>query len=75
MSPAKKNRGFECRKRVSHCRNSYSQGLSFAHILTKTCIYGSTVIHLEKIKGEEGLTLPIEKEWFANLGTPSDIGL
>jgi len=75
MSPAKKSRGFENREKPVDCRNCFPQGFSSVHTLRKTCIYGSSVIHSGKIKGEEGLTLLIEKEWFTNLGTLSDIGL
>ena len=75
MVLAEKSREFKNRKGPKHCTNSYPLGISSVHSLTKTSIYGSSVIHSGKTKGEEGLTLITEKEWFTNLGTLSDIGL
>ncbi len=75
MCPVKKNERFENQEKRRHCSNSYSPLPSGSHTSTKTSIFGSSVIHSEKLKGEEALNPPVKKEWVLNLGTLSDIEL
>ena len=66
------NRRVEGQEKRRQCCNVYSM-VPGIHASTKTCIFGSSAIHSEKLKGEEGLNPSIKREWFLNLGALPEV--